>query len=125
VCSALRFHSHFTYPWTLNFFAIAAALWIEREICYALTRPPPRVLEWAGAFSYAIYVVHVQGQTFIRDHWHIVASSIPGWLFVNAGVLLGAYVFYRLVEKPSHRLARHIYRTLMMRRSDRVAGASA
>jgi peptidoglycan/LPS O-acetylase OafA/YrhL len=115
VCSALRFHSVFTYPWTLNLFAFVVALWIRREIGHALAVPPVGWLEWAGAASYSIYLVHVLGQRLVRDTLPLQPARLPGWLLVNIAVLALCYVFYRLVERPSHSLARRAYSALMTR----------
>jgi peptidoglycan/LPS O-acetylase OafA/YrhL len=114
-CSALRFHTSLTYPWTLNFFALAVVVWLQREIIRGVRHAPMSVLEWAGAFSYSIYLVHVHGQNLVLRLTSVSPSELPGWILVNLAVLGLCYVFYRAVERPSHHLARRVYAALMGR----------
>jgi peptidoglycan/LPS O-acetylase OafA/YrhL len=123
LCSTLRFHSPLTYPWTLNLFAFVVVLWLEREVARGLSHQPSRLLEWAGGASYSIYLVHPHGQRVIRDIWGVETSSVAAWLLVNAAVLALCYVFYRLVERPSHALARYTYGAMMRSRAAASFGA--
>lgn len=116
LCSVLRFHTVLTYPWTLNVFAFAVAFWIQREAARALVRPPLRWLEWAGVASYSIYLVHVLGLKLVRDFMNLQPARLPDWLIAGTCVLALCYVFYRLVERPSHALARRVYTLLMASR---------
>ena len=60
-CSILRFHSPIGYPWSLNVFAILVGLWLIREWKYFQTHEPLRLLEWAGTWSYSLYLFHGHG----------------------------------------------------------------
>jgi peptidoglycan/LPS O-acetylase OafA/YrhL len=115
ICSALRFHSSLTYPWTLNVFAVLAVIWLEREIVYWRERPPARLLEWGGSFSYSIYLVHMHGVSLFNRVFSARLAGLTGWCIKAVCVLAVCYVFYRIVERPSHRLARSLYEVLSRR----------
>jgi peptidoglycan/LPS O-acetylase OafA/YrhL len=112
VCSVLRFHTPLGYPWTLNFFAILGAYWLAREMAYARTGPPSPLLERAGKWSYSIYLVHLHADVLQSR----LIPRLPAMLnfVVTTGFALAlSYGFYRLIEKPSHELARRVGRRLL------------
>jgi peptidoglycan/LPS O-acetylase OafA/YrhL len=117
VCSVLRFHTSVTYPWTLDIFAIIVAFWLKREIVTWQHRSPFRPLELGGLFSYSIYLVHLHGFAFYtRVGISPNSPIILEWLWRLIFVLALCFVFYKIVEQPSHRLARWLYHVLMARR---------
>jgi peptidoglycan/LPS O-acetylase OafA/YrhL len=64
------------------------------------------VVQWLGARSFSLYLVHlpVVGATVL-----VLGGAPPLWvvlLIAVPGALLCTAVFYRLIERPSHRLAR-------------------
>lgn len=75
-----------------------------------------RFLQWAGRISFSLYLVHepiVLSARFLTptaSPWVAIAIGIPSALVV-------AVVFERLVEAPSHRLARWIGRGVQRLRS--------
>ena len=106
VCSILRFHSPIGYPWTLNLFDVAVVFWLAQEIAYCAATPFPRWLEWAGTWSYSLYLVHllavpVYGRLGVPNFGHFF-----NWVFLTFFVLLCSYLFYLLVELPGHVAAR-------------------
>lgn len=111
-CSALRFHSRFGYPWTLNLFALLVAAWLAREIGFRRSSAPSRILEWAGLWSYSLYLVHPAASELFKRIvpefmvWWSVKPLM--WLFV----MVAAYVFFILVERPGHKLARAVSEAL-------------
>jgi peptidoglycan/LPS O-acetylase OafA/YrhL len=109
LCSALRFHSPIGYPWTLNFFAIFAALWLHREISFRKFTDAPRVLEWAGLWSYSLYLMHLPALALFSklfpDHGNDLATSLTMIFFI----LTLCFAFYLLIERPSHRLAKRLF----------------
>ncbi len=75
---------------------------------------PP--LLFVGSLSYSFYLLHVPviglvGAVQKRSGWTSLASSAGFLLLAIVLTLAGAYVFYRLVERPSMRLARRIGKT--------------
>ncbi|MBD2113573.1 MULTISPECIES: acyltransferase family protein [Cyanophyceae] len=108
VCSALRFHSPIKYPWTLTLFAVFAFFWLEKEILYYRVNAPIPLLEKAGKGSYSIYLVHLLGPA-LYVYWSLpIFSPVMHWLVQIIFTLLLCCVFYLLVEKPSHSLARAV-----------------
>ena len=92
---------------TLIFFSFLAVFWIGCEVAYAARHKPLRVLEWAGTWSYSIYLVH----TLAAASLAMAARQI----FANGGsaakvilvmvTLAASYAFYLVCERPSHQLA--------------------
>jgi len=110
LCSVLRYHTPIGFPWTLNFFALFAALWLRREIDWFRRNPPLTWLERAGEWSYSLYLTHLIAIAFINPFLpHAGAPWLP-WLVSWLAILVFAFVFYLLVERPSHALARHASR---------------
>lgn len=112
VCSVLRFHSPLGYPWTMGVFALVVFHWLRREILVARLQGAHPLLEWAGQWSYAIYLVHL---IVARGFGKLTLPNLGptlNWLVMLSFVLLGSFLFYRLVEWPSHLLARALGRKL-------------
>lgn len=107
-CSALRFHSPIGYPWTLNFFALAAQAWLYREIVHFKSGGPRGVFEWAGKWSYSLYLVHPLAVSFYRQAPIDISASLPAWLAQTGFVLIFSYGFAVLFEFTSHRFARYV-----------------
>jgi peptidoglycan/LPS O-acetylase OafA/YrhL len=93
-----------SYPVTLNLFAWAAAGWVGLEISRYLVQKPRGLLEWAGTWTYSLYLMHE------------VATPLVQWVGVNPGRLSGnflliltglllSYLFYLMIERPCHQLA--------------------
>ena len=71
------------------------------------TPAPPRGLEWAGGWSYSMYLMH--GTVFaalqaLAGTWEPTAF----WIFKWLGVLLVSYTFFVLAEQPAQHLARNL-----------------
>lgn len=106
--SALTFHSPIRWPITLNLFAVLGVFWIEREIRFYRAGRSPR-FENLGESSYSIYLTHIHGAAA----WYLLPLSHAlhpwaNWFGVMLTVAVFSTVFYRFVEKPSHRLARKL-----------------
>lgn len=108
LCAVLHYHSPLPYSLTLNLFAILVFLWLRAELVEQHTRPISRFLEWGGLWSYSIYLVHGFGL-------NVISTWAPwqhlGWLqmpFKGIAVLAICYLFYLVVEKPSHWVARRL-----------------
>jgi len=115
--SVLQFHSPVGAPITLNIFAVAVFFWLDREILWTRAHGAVPVLEWAGLWSYSIYLMHmpIAAAILILCRPAGASISLANPLIVLA-VLAGCYLFYRLVEDPSHRLAKAMARFIGGRR---------
>ncbi len=108
ICIVLRFrhHSAVGFPWTLNFFAIFAVFWLRREITFYRAKPPFRFLEWAGLWSYSLYLMHMPARALFAKMSLPNLGLFLNWSAVFLFVLAFCYIFYLLVEKPGHELAK-------------------
>ncbi len=122
--SILRFHSPIGGPWTVSLFAIYASSWLEREIRYYRSgRRAPR-LENLGEASYSIYLTHTHGPALL--HMLGLASLLsPAATWAGEMVLCAGFagLFFVVVEKPSHRLARRVARQPVLQRAAAAAAA--
>ena len=112
VASGLRFHSPIGYPWTLLAFSGLVYFWVEREIHFFQMNRPWRWLEWMGQWSYSIYLTHLIANAAYQQYlpWQLDKYT---YFFIRTGwILAAAYIFYLLVEKPAHLLARWMARAL-------------
>ena len=105
VCSALRFHTPVGYPWTLNLFALLVFAWLLREITFRRTNPPAAWLEWAGLWSYSIYLMHPAAWRLF-DRLPSIHNEWLRWVVLCCFVLGVCYGFYLVIERPSHAIAR-------------------
>ena len=102
----IKFHGPTVFSsncFTLNLFSILATHWLGSEIRFYMSNKPNFFLEYFGKFSYSLYLIHP-----------IVPSII---LFLNLGTFINlqffiipislviSYIFYLIIEKPSHLLA--------------------
>ncbi len=66
------------------------------------------VVQWLGARSFSLYLVHLP---LVGATVRLLGGTAPLWavlLIAVPAALLCTAIFYRLVEQPSHRLARRI-----------------
>jgi len=120
-CNALRFHLSVGYPWTMGVFAVLLYFWLRLEIVSFLAKKPVRVLEWAGQWSYSIYLTHLiafdlYGRMRLPD-----LGYLGNWIVLIGFVLLFGYAFYLVIEKPGHGIAR--WAANAMRKTPQVAVA--
>lgn len=96
----LTFHSPFSHSLTLNLFAFYGFFWIRGELMrFPL---PPHWTEWVGKWSYSIYLFHL-----VAKGWMPVGLW-DGWFGLPLGlacVLGSCFLFYLIIEWPSHLLA--------------------
>ncbi|WP_395139151.1 acyltransferase family protein [Armatimonas sp.] len=93
---------------TLNLFACALVGWLGLEIGYYRNPKNTPRFEKLGLWSYSLYLLHPIGHRFLflpaNLHW-------PKFTLHSATLLLAfvvPYIFYLIVERPSHRLARYV-----------------
>jgi peptidoglycan/LPS O-acetylase OafA/YrhL len=125
LASAMRFHSPVGYPWTLNLFALFVYIWLEKEVIYRRTVRPALWLERLGMASYSLYLTHPLGKWML---WYIPFSAGAVWMpwLVRLAIILStAFVFFWLVERPSHQWARRAGRRLSSAELEPLARAHA
>jgi len=123
--AALHYRHIVVLDWTLPAFGLLSAAWVWAE----LSRPRTRGLgSWLGSWSYSLYLVHVP------VFWGIwtypcglsIVSTVRSALqphdnarFVIAvtAALIASYLFFLVVEKPSHQLARRLAAVVAGRRA--------
>lgn len=117
-CSALRHHSPLGYPWTLNIFAIAVFCWLRAEITDVCAHRRSlgtlsMLLERAGAWSYSLYLMHMVADAAFSYLPLPNLGYILNWCMRMTFILGSAWIFYRLIELPSHNFARRLASSLM------------
>ncbi|WP_324678975.1 acyltransferase [Hymenobacter sp. GOD-10R] len=105
LCCVLRFHSFVPYGVSMLVIAVPMVKWLEAEILYYKTQRPVQILEKFGNFSYSLYLCHPLLIAILLPILPISNSSYLVYLFV---CVVGAYVFYSLLEKPAHMIAEKI-----------------
>ena len=109
VCEMLHFKVHVSYTQTMIPFGVLAFLWIRQEIRYGMFKSPWTRLVSAGGWSYSLYLIHGPAMYTFAKRIPVPNLGVVGnWCAAYTFILTLSYVFYRLVEKPSHRLAREI-----------------
>ena len=106
LATGLTFHSPLRYPLLLNLFALLAVGWLSREIRWFGHNAPNDLLERAGKWSYSLYLVHVPANALVVRLEKPTLGYVLDWFVLMGAVLVLSYIFYLLVERPSHRLAR-------------------
>jgi peptidoglycan/LPS O-acetylase OafA/YrhL len=106
-CSVGKFHFHVWYMASMNIFALLLFKWIEAEIIYFKHKSPNPTLEKMGNFSYSLYLCHHTIYVVLAPLLFINFYTYPFLILIT---LVISYIFYLLVEKPSHLLARTINR---------------
>src|SRR6266404_1020986 len=104
----LHFKAGVPYTQTMIWFGVLAYYWVREEIAYNRHREPHRFLAMAGAWSYSLYLVHVQGMELFGLLGLPNLGYILNWTGVMASSLGFAFLFYLFVERPSHQLARKV-----------------
>ena len=51
---------------TMLWFGVLAFYWVKKEIAYGLNHSPSRLLVWAGAWSYSLYLIHGAAPEFYK-----------------------------------------------------------
>lgn len=109
--------------------ATAGLLFVAARAERLTTALSARPWQWLGAISYSLYLVHVPTLRLLTGAWQRVADRGPIADAIGGTLLLGACIaaaalFYLAFERPSHRLAKRLFR-LRLRREVSGARASA
>jgi peptidoglycan/LPS O-acetylase OafA/YrhL len=109
VAEMLNFHGRIFLTTTLAPFGVFSYYWIRNEIACHKLRRPPALFCWGGKWSYSLYLIHPVAITFLMLKLHNISPiSKSGWLVSIGMILVSSYVFYLLVERPAHLLAKTI-----------------
>jgi peptidoglycan/LPS O-acetylase OafA/YrhL len=92
---------------TLNPFSLVAGYWLKAEIASCKKE---NWLDWIGKWSFSIYLIHMLANRAIELYFHWIPYKA-----LAIATLVMCYVFYLAVEKPSHLLARKIFKSLSPR----------
>ncbi len=104
------------HPFTLNFFAIAGFFWLKKEITFYHDRPTNKFMDNIGKASYSIYLMHGIPVFII----FLLTSELElSYKFFLYWIILATLTsaFYFLVEKPSHKLSRKLFRQLLFKKA--------
>jgi peptidoglycan/LPS O-acetylase OafA/YrhL len=104
----MHFKLHISYTQTMVWFGVFAYFWLRNEIAHGKNHAPNRYLVAAGAWSYSLYLVHAPGGGFFEKLHLPSLGAVPDWILLMASSLLFSNLFYLLIERPSHKLARKI-----------------
>lgn len=91
---------------TLNFFAIYVFFWLIREIAYFQNNPTSLFWEWAGKWSYSLFLIHPFAFYLLETLNLPDFGDMTNWLIKFNFALAITLLFYYMVEKPSHIVAR-------------------
>jgi peptidoglycan/LPS O-acetylase OafA/YrhL len=87
-------------------------IWLAREVRWWRHHPPPALLEWAGSWSYSLYLFHIAAPAavgvLLRSAGRPELPALALSLLRVAMVFPLCYAFARLVEFPSWSLARRV-----------------
>lgn len=101
-------------PISMLVFSAYLYFWIQTEIL-ALRTATIALLEWAGGWSYSLYLIHnmvLAGS----ERLDLAIHPLLLWAARLAAILILSYAFYLLVERPSHQLARRAGRLRLVAR---------
>jgi peptidoglycan/LPS O-acetylase OafA/YrhL len=121
VSEMLHFKAKISYALTMGAFGVLSYFWVKMELRHSREHAPNKYLIAAGAWSYSLYLVHVQGMVLYARLPIPFLGYLLTWCFTMVCSLGLAYIFYIVVERPSHRLARSI----KLDRSARSASTTA
>jgi peptidoglycan/LPS O-acetylase OafA/YrhL len=101
----------FSSQFNILLFGVYAFFWIEKEILYHnfgnIKIKPSALLERFGLAAYSLYLIHILVLWFFDK---FPAAWFPGylmfWIIQLLTLHLVLYLFYTIVEKPSHKLAK-------------------
>jgi peptidoglycan/LPS O-acetylase OafA/YrhL len=104
----LHFKGGVPFPQTMVWFGVLAYFWVKNEISYGRSHAPNARLVAAGAWSYSLYLVHTQGLALYGRLGIPTFGYALEWICRMVLALATAYLFYILIERPSHQLARRL-----------------
>lgn len=104
VIGAMRFHSPIGCVWTLPLFGILVFFWLEKEVHHFRQHPPRKALEWAGNWSYSLYLVHMLTFPILAGFGHPL--PLGAWMLQILIALILSYFFAIIFEFHAHTTAK-------------------
>ncbi|MXN91966.1 acyltransferase family protein [Flavobacterium sp. Sd200] len=107
----LRFQANIPYGYTMPLFGILTFAWIKKEILYYKDKQESALLSYGGIISYSVYLVHILILHLSKEYLLTTALgnySLVVFIISVLLVIVASWVFYNLIEKPSHKIARSI-----------------
>jgi peptidoglycan/LPS O-acetylase OafA/YrhL len=112
ICEMLNFKVGIYFPQTMMWFGIVAYFWLRKELAFDANRQAgskiARLLMAGGAWSYSLYLMHLPVMTIFDKLKIPNFGPVVNWCISIAFVLICSYVFYLMVERPAHQLARKV-----------------
>lgn len=91
---------------TLNLFSVFGCIWLGYEIMYHTVTKPNKALEWAGKWSYSLYLIHPIVPALLVIYLHKMGGGIKHYSLTVVPIsLICSYIFYLLIEMPSHKFS--------------------
>jgi peptidoglycan/LPS O-acetylase OafA/YrhL len=93
--------------WCFDLYHLSAVIFAVLFIYYCnyLIKP----LEFLGKISYSFYLIHIQVGWLVLDaliREYPYGNKVLFLFYSVAAAIIGSYIFYLIIEKPSHQLAR-------------------
>jgi len=110
IASVIKFHAEVSYAITLPIFSLLVYIWLQYELIYHISRKENKLLIYGGKISYSIYLIHALILHALEYFWEIKNLPINLFFYLIA-ILLSlttSWLFYVMIEKPSHKFARSI-----------------
>lgn len=98
------------YTWTIWIFGGYCMLWLDAEMKRGTGKSTVHIFEKFGLAGYSIYLTHKIPINFVDTELGQLGPT-ASWLVKLAGIAAIAWIFYRLIEWPAHKLARSFGRT--------------
>jgi peptidoglycan/LPS O-acetylase OafA/YrhL len=95
-------------PVMMLIFSFYLYFWIQKEIS-SLKTAKIAFLEWAGTWSYSLYLIHNMVIAKFEE-MALPIAPLAVWAAKLASILALSYLFFSLVEFPAHRFARWVGR---------------
>lgn len=102
------------YTWTIWIFGAFCIFWLASEIDRGFGRRTWVALERFGLAGYSMYLVHKLVITYTEVNLQGF-TPVLYWVSVLLGIAAATWAFYRIVEFPSHTLARSLGRIRLQR----------
>jgi len=99
----------FPLTWSVAAFIPIGYLWLAKELQQLTSHNPNDRFEAFGRAAYSIYLVHRFPLTAFTDSYG-PRQPIAAYLVQVSVIVICAWVFHRVVEKPSHELSKKIGR---------------